>query len=452
MRDIYSGASKVVIYLGDAPDAELAHQFLVRFVQYTELTFGSRQTMLVFETLFPSLNPLADRASRQALLLRDAFVRILTHDYWARTWVIQEIICGKQASILCGGHYVDWELFSAAVYHLKSDEGMLNMLLDTCDEARSSVVHSAISCVFSIWLLQKTLAEGTMLHLANILLNTGYSQASRPQDKVLALLGLSSDAEHPDLQPNHELAVQQVYQNVTSQSLEQGSFALSSIAGLANRKLYNSIIPDLPSWVPDFTSPGLLPSLDHPSWPYRARGASKEAKVVTDIEFDPGSPNGLAVQGIVIGRIAFISTHHVQPYHWKDISLRDRRSTTDWLSPTAIEDPIHYVGNQLRPESDFRHEIWDMVETHCHEPYLFPNRVTITRPEALWRTVVGNMMMGDEITHPASEELGKEYHVFQSMCQALTRGDFVSRIKELQESQEDWKSFHHVISHMRKST
>lgn len=400
----------------------------------------------MFEALFPHLNPLYDRASR------DAFLRMVTHDYWSRTWVIQEIICGKQVSILYGEHYVDWELLSSAAFLLKTKKDMSNMLLEGFDEARSAVILSAVSCIFSVRLLQRVLASGSQLPLSTILLNTGYSEASLPQDKVVALVGLSSDADHPDLQPNHELAVEQVYQKVTTHSLRQGSFALLSIAGLANRELYGSTISGLPSWVPDFSSSGLLPSLDHPFWPYRSGGPWAEANIVIENEYDAPLPNRLGVKGMVIGRIAVMSTLHVQPSRWKAFSLSDTRSTMDWSSRSANEGSINYIGEQLQPESDFHYEIWEMVPAHCPEPYLLPNGVSMPLHEALFRTVVGNMDMEHEITYPAPEELGRGYAVFQSACKALRRGDFASRVKELQANRWDWHCFHKVISRMRKTT
>lgn len=93
-----------------------------------------------------------------------------------------------------------------------------------------------------------------------------------------------------------------------------------------------------------------------------------------------------------------------------------------------------------------------MVETHCQEPQILPSGLAIPRDEALWRTVVKDMLLGSQLTYPVPEEIGREYEVFQSVCKALRAGNFVSRIKQLQENTEDWKSYHHVISHMRKST
>lgn len=330
MRDIYAGASKVVIYLGDDSTARRAHKFLALFSQYKEVRFGSNQTMPLFETLFPSLNPFRDRKSLLARMRREAFLRLITHTYWSRTWIIQEIIRGKQVFILYGGQYADWELFSSAALLLKTEEDLLVLLLEDSDQVQSSMVESAISCIFSILLLKATLARGSPLPLSTILLNTGFSQALLPQDKVVGLLSLSSDADHPDLKPNYKLTVQQVYHKATSHSLQQGSFTLLSIAGLANRELYRSMIPDLPSWVPDFTSSGLLPSLDHPMWPYRSGGKYTEGNVVTDTKVNPPTPTCLNVKGMIIGHIAAMATLHVKPSNWKDVGLRDMRSTTDW--------------------------------------------------------------------------------------------------------------------------
>ena len=448
MRDIYAGASKVVIYLGDAPDAKRAHEFLARFSLYQEAFFGSTHILPVFETLLPGLTPLRDRPAC------DAFLRMITNDYWSRAWVIQEIICGKQVFILYGGRYSGWSLVNSTVHTLKGHEYMSDMLLEGLDEARRATARSALECILCISILHSNLESGRMQRpLSTILLHTGYSQASLPQDKVFALLALSSDVGHPDLQPNHELAAEQVYQKVMSHSLRQGTFSLWHIAGLAFRELYGSTISGLPSWVPDFSSSGLFPSLGHLLWPYRSGGMWAEGNIAIENELHVPVPNCLSVKGVVIGRIAVMSALHVQQTHWRRFKLRDTRSRADWCN-LAIEESIHYLGERLRPESDFHHEMWEMVEAHCSDPYLLPTGASIPRYEALWRTIVGNkdMSMKTGVISTPPQEIGRRYELFRSVCKALRAGEFVPKMKELQEDKEKWKSLQDVIDRLRKST
>lgn len=83
------------------------------------------------------------------------------------------------------------------------------------------------------------------------------------QDKVDAFLSLSCHAIRPHLQPNHKHSVGQIYQRTTIYSLGQGSLALPSLTGLANRKPHGSMIPDSPSWVAGFSRPGITCQIDN---------------------------------------------------------------------------------------------------------------------------------------------------------------------------------------------
>ncbi|KAK3400811.1 heterokaryon incompatibility protein-domain-containing protein [Sordaria brevicollis] len=450
MRDIYSRASKVIVYLGGDYTVRPAHEFLHGFMNYTQMKLHTpQQEWPAMEATFPTLNPLSDTSSNEAFMRREAFVRLITHPYWTRTWIIQEMACGKQVSILYGGLYVNWESFTCVVFLLKTDKETLVMLLERSDEEQRTTIQSAIICIYTILQLKHALANEPPPPLSAILLHAGSSQALLPQDKVLGLLGLSSDADHPDLQPNNKLPVQQVYQNAMSVSLRQGSFELLSKAGLAHR----SKIPDLPSWVPDFTAPGLLSTLYHELFPYRSGGVYTEGNVLTDTRVKFTTPNCLSVKGMVVGRITAVSTSHVQPPGWKNGGLRHVRAAMDRLSPNNVEELIHHHGHCLRPDSDYHHEIWAMVETHCLDPYSLPTGLEIPRDEALWRTLVGDINLDADpiMTYPAPPKTGRAYEVYQSVCKALRTGDFASRVKQLAENQEDCKSYDHIVDQLKNS-
>ena len=417
MRDIYAGASQVVVYLGDAADAQLAYHFITDLLEYTEAQQANRQALELLELLMPLVNPLRNLEGREA------FFRMITHDYWSRTWIIQEIISGKRVFILYGGSYICWTSLESVVRSIGKERDLAYMFFYGLDKVRIVEVYGTLSCILNVSYIQRHVSSEPYLRLARILLLSGHHQSKYPEDKVIGLLGLSSDADHPDLQPNHKLTAAEVYIQATIHSLRQGCFFLLGIAGLAKRKRHHSKVPGLPSWVPDFSSSGFA-VLDPPEGPYRSGGSFAATNVKNSDVTDTRKPNTLGLKGMIIGRIAAISTRCIDSSQWKQY---DPCLHYQWPPPTDINSSgILECGTEraLRKASYIHHEVWKLVEEHCSDPYLLPTGVPISRHEALWRTMVVNMGPGRD--YPASEEMGMKYEKFQTSCKALRTVDLAS--------------------------
>lgn len=95
-------------------------------------------------------------------------------------------------------------------------------------------------------------------------------EASDPRDKVFAFLHLAT--ETPGLQPNYHASVKEVYMGATTLLLDDHNLTVLSYV----QDHADTTVPDLPSWVPDFSVPlGQTPFVAHDgSSPYSASGST----------------------------------------------------------------------------------------------------------------------------------------------------------------------------------
>ncbi len=169
MRDIYTGASSVIVWLGLAVDTE-------------ELAF-----ML---TRYPTLLR-ADEAS-------GALIRLLNKPYWSRVWVVQEFVLAKTVEIWCGTFHADASAFENLWRHddLMSNSPAFSQYLVSTQgwplfKSRREFRHSK---KYKRELLGRRDSKSlrSTFRLRDLLQSFATSQSSEVYDKVYGFLGIAS--------------------------------------------------------------------------------------------------------------------------------------------------------------------------------------------------------------------------------------------------------------------
>ncbi|KAH7360039.1 hypothetical protein BKA66DRAFT_471695 [Pyrenochaeta sp. MPI-SDFR-AT-0127] len=188
--------------------------------------------------------------------------------------------------------------------------------------------------------------------------------ATIPHDKIYALIGISSDiVEYIDLKPDYEVDIQNVLTKWTESIFYQkGSLQIMSVAGIGSpRKLNN-----LPSFVPDLSSPPKAVSFWHPDETkmYRAGTAYK-----TRIDLHGSGEGRVYMSGAAIGQVVELSPvfeeRFAHPEHAADLH--------NWLENAELL----------------------AMDRAINEPELG------TVHNAFWRTLIGNRDMADSEASPA---------------------------------------------------
>ncbi|TKA80433.1 hypothetical protein B0A55_03378 [Friedmanniomyces simplex] len=290
MKDIFSNARRVLVFIGEAADDSAVLLDAVRAYRRSTAT----QTRAVattagrHESATSSMlhGPFVDNPMRRSL---EAFLR---RRWFSRVWVVQEVLLAKQATLICGDDQAPWSSFEAAVSSWYSEY--------TAATAPPPAVLRGHA-----WL-----AFGTLRALQT----TRICEATDPRDKVYGIAALLQPAHltlgaGPGVDVDYRKSVDAVFTEValthlSSPVLHPGHSKLDILSYVQSDTM-------TPSWVPDWRvrSSRILIAFDsafgdfvEATYCAGGRGGQHEIKLVTS--HDLGQPKDvLEVKVIVLGTI-----------------------------------------------------------------------------------------------------------------------------------------------------
>jgi hypothetical protein len=255
MGEIYSRADCVLIWIGpekDESDKALdIMQHLSDRVRFDSLNI----------TLHPSIQCSEDDMHwsdrRVALPYKDgqltAVLNLFIRPYFSRTWIRQETVLARAATLHCGGRTIQWNSFRTAATCLSLKPLNLSafpnddstdftiasrQMFDLCNLASVDIAYSALR-----WY-------------------TGGTGCKEPEDKIYAALSmLNIENRNLGVTPNYDCGAQELYTDIARRVILHGkSLELFSTCVLLSTGM------QLPSWVPDWSSPMPTSSLMIPAW------------------------------------------------------------------------------------------------------------------------------------------------------------------------------------------
>jgi hypothetical protein len=264
MARIYSCASQVLIWLGDALSRPITDVMFNR----PDITDAAFDHIAWVNQLEPQMRNLDTYLSTRPkdffnLVIErfEMFQEFLARCVWfQRTWIFQEAVMAEQATVICGGHQASWDALHEACSF--DGRGM---------EQQSDLIHrennvEATKFVLEIQCLSKQrpspeIPDRTRLTDAgpwrfDRLLHTIRSKsATRLHDKIYAVLGMASGQDLP--RPDYDAPLSKVYCDAArclSRSLDGGWISVLNYAELSDQNIAEEL-KGLPSWVPDWSRP-----------------------------------------------------------------------------------------------------------------------------------------------------------------------------------------------------
>ncbi|KAF4616233.1 hypothetical protein G7Y89_g15171 [Cudoniella acicularis] len=309
---------------------------------------------------------------------------IVVRRWWSRIWVVQEVVVAKSATLLCSRQTMNYNDFFDW-YRLLCNSSLdlrTTMVLNSLDIAEHHLCAVTIA-----WKMDNNLGPPLFL---GTLSRFRHLTASNPLDNIFGVLGLSDEIKSFIPVPDYNKTVTEVYTDVAKCFLIQ-SKSLDILTEAAS----TTLVLNHPSWVPYWSNPKVI---------YNPIGGVFKTARNSEAIFAVSSDNQeLRVKGRMFDRI-------------QKLQLADLRAYAN--------------------KSYFEHRIkgW---RASCDMGFSLPNYPTGEAvEEALWRTLCWNS--DSQNRYPASEKIGES---FREWYRILTSNVTVDNIERLMRTETN--SFPH---------
>lgn len=260
MRDIYSRAEEVLIWLGPPTLHKNAHLAFSACKQ-----FAVRMRLAIYRLAYTGLedaNRIAVEAVDLALRSRPftgaesgALVEILRQPYWSHVWVVQEMCVTKAARIHAGRQSIPWD-----------DFGLVLIMMERCMPWIMRLLDSNFRALLELRRLCHEEKLATRPQLANLLPQFRWSRATNPKDKIYGLLGLAQSHDCDLVEVDYKISPSECYTRVMFALLQQSRDLSLLIYCNTPSFIHSDLV--LPSWVPNW-------SFDSSNLPSPRRGLSE---------------------------------------------------------------------------------------------------------------------------------------------------------------------------------
>ncbi|CZR55536.1 uncharacterized protein PAC_05424 [Phialocephala subalpina] len=363
MRQIYAGAKRVIVWLGeDSFDSDKAIEFIPVLTEVARL-----DTDLVW---------IWHLSQDEFLRRMSSLIALFYRPWWRRTWIIQEVALPRSVILLCGSQRIHWSVvcdFVLAWMDIKFSLYLSSLYQRTIDGVQKTALRTLGMAIsgFAESLTRMRLDQpiylspANSLKLSNLLWSYKNQDVSNPRDKIYGLLGLVPNA---GVQIDYNKSVEDIYTSVFRSFLEEdGGFdTFRWMTGeMMVQKVEWARQLNLPSWVPDFGPRAVHPissfifftegPICPPRGVFQASGPNRSRSEFI-LQFEDGERT-LVLRG----------------YRFDTISQRGR------LFPYL--DEIVLSGYQTYPT--FKH--WEkLAMSTTNRPY----DLRSSRGEAFWRTIL----------------------------------------------------------------
>lgn len=298
MRMIYESAVCVLVYLGENAEGQQLQSLFDSLIKSIPVIGSSPDLKLDWKHFSEYGLPEATSSRWQQ------FVRFLEHPWFSRAWVFQESLVAKKSIFIQGDCRISQVHLFTLLHVLISTHHIEGYIDRTPRMHLSPVVAAAQRCTSIIssygYVLQLHLPQTwTRKSLISLLRQNITSKATDPRDHVFAFLGISNEAEEPELQPNYREEADDIYKRVGKYMAEKG------FAPLLLDCTTRSNPPNWPSWIPRWHEPGnhtfMLEKGMQMSSVFTAAGKSTQA-------FQCQADHALLGRGIIVDTIHILGS------------------------------------------------------------------------------------------------------------------------------------------------
>ncbi|KAG4441714.1 hypothetical protein IFR05_002793 [Cadophora sp. M221] len=375
MREIYSRADHVLIWVGEHFSAGSASQALLDFITELELLIT-----LIMETYGPKNRKGIESALIEAYeghFIRWNFLReLLSRAWFGRVWVLQEVANAKKATIYAGSAKCDWDTIAAISRWLSMYDvnGPLNIRGTIC----------SLGTVDLIWKISRLREDPRrpLPKLIDILAESRMCMSTYAIDKVYGVLGLVCREDAERIPVDYGIEAADLYQRIAETELWKTG--LEILYHCVNSGAPSTV--GCPSWTPDWSQPCYHSSYVKLGYKSSASGVSKaQIRVAGDT---------LTVKGRIVDSIQAVELLRAIPARF-DTTINeptDSQATspaTPEMKPGEENTPVPADGETGTEMNNnvLNHRSWFPNVMRIAFP---DNQITAESYEVLWRTCCCN--------------------------------------------------------------
>ena len=246
--------------------------------------------------------------------------------WFRRVWVIQEIVAAPNVKIVCGKWIIDWSDLHLAMEIVDREVQLF--------ENDFSHFKSSWEPFLSLAAQREWEARHYRWTLIMLLENFRYAESTFKRDRLFALLGLASDGNEEDFEPDYDSPLESVVLKFAQVFVRQGrGMQLLYRAGLSDQS------HRFPSWTPDWTvtRPSNLHDSSGGGLTFAASGP-QQAKIKCVPDTDE-----LMVEGYAVDVIESISASSNVEHEWDKYF-----NEIDAMIDSAVLSPVGDSGEHLK--------------------------------------------------------------------------------------------------------
>ncbi|WKT43975.1 Chloramphenicol acetyltransferase-like domain superfamily [Fusarium oxysporum f. sp. vasinfectum] len=295
-----------------------------------------------------------------------SLMKFISRSAFHRAWIIQEVAVSRKPAIFCGLLMLPFDVVGRAATFLVESSWIKLFHKIYKVSGAAGFITGMMNC-------RVRHQEGEHQSLDLLLASTRRFKATKPVDKIFALINLAESGRKkalpPALRPDYRKSVVEVFRDVTLHLIRQGS--LDILSGVEDAKFRQ--IHQLPSWVPDYS-----------------------VHQVASILCMPPRPGSLSLYAAAAGR---------------DVSVQHSPSDPDTLTLSAYKiDKISKICPIAEKSIYDTLEKWaSMVDFSAVYPIV--NGKSGSMIDAFWRTLIGNIGLGTS-HYPVSEDWVYKFAAF----------------------------------------
>ncbi|KAI1044158.1 hypothetical protein LB505_007428 [Fusarium chuoi] len=278
-----------------------------------------------------------------------SLMQFISRTAFQRAWIIQEVAVSRKTAIFCGLLMLPFDVVGRAATFLVESSWIKVFHQMYNVSGAAGFITGMMNC-------RVRHQEGEHQSIDLLLASTRRFKATKPVDKIFALINLAESGRKeelpPTLRPDYRKSVVEVFRDVTLYLIRQGS--LDILSGVEDVKFRQ--IHELPSWVPDYS-----------------------VHQVASILCTPPCPGWITLYAAAVGR---------------DVSVQHSPADPNILTLSAYKvDTISKIGSIAEESIYLTLEKWaSMVDFSAAYPIV--NGKACSMIDAFWRTLIGNTGLG----------------------------------------------------------